>query len=152
MLVMMFMMMFTATPVCVIMAAQHAMRYTVSDQVDFATIGIRNHFASKVGTFVVMDILVDADDALHAIGKSHQVVCHHHNGHAGTEFCKHVVKVFLAGSVDIIAGLIQEENAGITHQGACNENALAFAAAKLSQTAVQVAFHMDLGQGNGNFF
>lgn len=77
---------------------------------------------------------------------------HHHNGHTVAEFCKHVVKVFLAGGIDIVAGFIQEQNAGIAHQGTGNENALAFAAAKLSQTAVQVAFHMDLGQGGGNFF
>lgn len=71
MLVMVFMMMFTATPVCVIMAAQHAVRNTVSDQVDFATIGIGNHFAGKAGALMVMYIFIDADNTFDSVGKSH---------------------------------------------------------------------------------
>lgn len=71
MVMMMLMMMFTATPVCVIMAAQHAVRNTVSDQVDFATIGIGNHFAGKAGALMVMYIFIDADNTFDSIGKSH---------------------------------------------------------------------------------
>lgn len=80
----------------------------MGDQVHITTVSICNHLLGKTGAFVIVNATVDADHAPDLMGKGHQVVSDDNDGHGLAEFFQQVVKVFLAGGVNVVARFIQK--------------------------------------------
>ena len=125
-----------------VMAPENAVRHPVGNQVDFTTVSAMEHFFGQVSPFVIMHGVVHANNALHLVRKSHQVVRYNHNRHRFAEFRKHAIKSFNPSDINVIGRFIQKENLRIADKRTGNQHALAFTATQFTQTAVQEACDM----------
>ena len=107
---------FAAAAMDVVVTSQYAMRDAMRNQVNLAAIGVGNHFVRQIGAFVVMNVPIHADDTLYLVRKRHQVMGHDDDGHRPAEFLEQPVKVILAGSIDIVAGFVQEQDSRIAYK------------------------------------
>ena len=130
-------MMLAAATVGMVMAPENAMRHSVGNQIDLTTVSAMEHFFGQVSPFVVMHGMVHADNALHLVRKSHQVVRHDYNRHRFAKFRKHVVKRFNPRNVNIVGRFIQKEDFRIADKRTGNQHTLAFTATQFTQTTVQ---------------
>ena len=135
-------MMLAAATVGMVMAPENAMRHSVGNQIDLTTVSAMEHFFGQVSPFVVMHGMVHANNALHLVRKSHQVVRHDYNRHRFAKFSEHVIKSFNSSDVNIVGRFIQKENLRIADKRTCNEYALAFTATQFAQTTVQKSANM----------
>lgn len=108
--------MFAASPMSMVVATQDTMRDPVGNKIDFAAVCTVNHFFGQVSTFMIVDILIDANNAFYFMRKSHQVVSHNHDSHGIAKFRKHVIERLNASNINIVGGFVQEKDFRITHK------------------------------------
>ena len=144
-------MMLAAATVGMVMAPENAMRHPVGNQIDLTTVSAMEHFFGQVSPFVVMHGMVHANNALHLVRKSHQVVRHNHNRHRCAEFRKHAIKSFNPSDVNVIGRFIQKENLRIADKRTGYQNTLAFTTAQFAQTAIEITGNMNAFQSSLHF-